>query len=112
MTQTPPVAAPTYEGLVTRAIAFAIDAAIIDLIALVVGVGVGLALSILNVGHNTQVVLLAIGGVAFVVWSIAYFVTFWSTRRSIACSTARSSGWSSTRLPRARPSPRRSGARA
>jgi uncharacterized RDD family membrane protein YckC len=79
MTQTPPVAAPTYEGLVTRAIAFAIDAAIIDVIALVVGVGLGLALSILDVGHDTQVVLLAIGGAAFVVWSIAYFVTFWST---------------------------------
>ena len=54
MTQTPPVAAPTYEGLVTRAIAFAIDAAIIDLIALVVGVGVGLALSILNVGTTRR----------------------------------------------------------
>ena len=79
MTQTPPVAAPTYEGLVTRTIAFAIDAAIIDVVALLVGVGVGLALSILNVGHDVKVVLLAVGGVALVIWSIAYFVTFWST---------------------------------
>jgi len=79
MTQTPPVAAPTYEGLVTRTIAFAIDAAIIDVIALVVGVGVGLALSILSPGQDATVVLVAIGGVAFVIWSIAYFVTFWST---------------------------------
>ena len=79
MTQTPVVAAPAYQGLVTRTIAFAIDAAIIDLIALLVGVGVGLGLSILNVGDDTKVVLLAIGGVAFVIWSIAYFVTFWST---------------------------------
>ncbi len=79
MNQPPPVAAPTYEGLVTRAIAFAIDAAIIDVVALLVGVGVGLALSILNVGHDAEVVLLAIGGAAFVIWSVAYFVTFWST---------------------------------
>jgi uncharacterized RDD family membrane protein YckC len=79
VTQTPPMAAPAYQGVVTRAIAFAVDAAIIDLIALTVGVGVGLALSILDVGHTTEVALLAIGGVAFVIWSIGYFATFWST---------------------------------
>jgi uncharacterized RDD family membrane protein YckC len=79
VTQTPPVAAPTYEGLVTRAIAFAIDAAIIDVVALLVGVGIALALSVLNVGHEVEVVLVAIGGVAFAVWSVGYFVTFWST---------------------------------
>ena len=68
-----------YQGLVTRAIAFAIDAGIINLIALIVGVGVGLALSILSIDDSLEVVLLACGGVAFVLWSIAYFVTFWST---------------------------------
>jgi uncharacterized RDD family membrane protein YckC len=68
-----------YQGLVTRAIAFAVDAAIIDLIALVVGVGVGLALSILSISDNLQTILLACGGVAFVVWSVAYFAVFWST---------------------------------
>jgi uncharacterized RDD family membrane protein YckC len=64
---------------VTRAIAFAIDAAIINLIALVVGVGVGLALSILSISNTAQTVLLACGGVAFVVWTVAYFAVFWST---------------------------------
>ena len=68
-----------YQGLVTRAIAFAVDAAIINLIALLVGVGVGLALSILSVADELKVVLLACAGVAFVVWSIAYFAVFWST---------------------------------
>jgi uncharacterized RDD family membrane protein YckC len=68
-----------YQGLVTRAIAFAIDAAIINLIALVVGVGVGLALSILSISDTAQTVLLACGGVAFVVWTVAYFAVFWST---------------------------------
>jgi uncharacterized RDD family membrane protein YckC len=68
-----------YEGLVTRAIAFAIDAAIINLLAIVVGVGLGLALSILSIEDSLEVVLLACGGVAFVAWSVAYFVVFWST---------------------------------
>jgi uncharacterized RDD family membrane protein YckC len=68
-----------YEGLVTRAIAFAVDAAIINLIALIVGVGVGLALSILSISDELKTVLLACGGVTFVVWSVAYFAVFWST---------------------------------
>jgi uncharacterized RDD family membrane protein YckC len=68
-----------YQGLVTRAIAFAVDAAIINLIALLVGVGVGLALSIVSIQDSLKVVLLAAGGVAFVVWSVSYFAVFWST---------------------------------
>jgi uncharacterized RDD family membrane protein YckC len=68
-----------YQGLVTRAIAFAVDAAIINLIALVLGVGVGLALSILSISDTAETVLLACGGAAFVVWSVAYFAVFWST---------------------------------
>jgi uncharacterized RDD family membrane protein YckC len=79
VTQTPPVAAPVYVGLVTRAIAFAIDAAIIDVLALLVGVGVGLVLSILEIHQSLKVVLLAVGGVAFVIWTVAYFTVFWST---------------------------------
>ena len=71
--------APVYEGLVTRAIAFAVDAAVIDLVALLVGIGVGLAASVLSVGDELKTVLLAVGAAAFVVWTIAYFVTFWST---------------------------------
>jgi uncharacterized RDD family membrane protein YckC len=68
-----------YEGLITRAIAFALDAAVIDLIALIVGVGIGLALSVIGVAGTGEQVAVAIGGVAFVVWTVAYFVVFWST---------------------------------
>jgi uncharacterized RDD family membrane protein YckC len=68
-----------YEGLVTRAIAFSIDAAVINLVALVVGVSVGLALSVLSIGDDAEKVLIACGGVSFVVWTIGYFVVFWST---------------------------------
>src|SRR4051812_40448195 len=70
---------PTYAGLVTRALAFAIDAAIVDLTGIFVGVVVGLALSVLNTPDKVDHVLLAIGAVLFVVWTIAYFVGFWST---------------------------------
>ena len=68
-----------YQGLVTRAIAFSVDAAIVNLIALVVGVGVGLALSILSISNTAETVLLACGAGAFVVWTVAYFAVFWST---------------------------------
>jgi uncharacterized RDD family membrane protein YckC len=64
---------------VTRAIAFAIDAAIVNLTGVLVGVVVGLALSILDTPDKVDKVLLAVGGALFVVWTIGYFVTFWST---------------------------------
>jgi uncharacterized RDD family membrane protein YckC len=73
------IEAPEYEGLVTRAIAFAVDAAIVNLIALLVGVTVGLALSILPIGDSATVALVACGGVLFVIWTLSYFVVFWST---------------------------------
>ena len=72
---TPP--AP-YAGLVTRAIAFAIDAAIVDGTGVLVGIVIGLALSILDIPDQVRNVLLVLGGVAFVVWTFAYFVAFWS----------------------------------
>jgi uncharacterized RDD family membrane protein YckC len=64
---------------VTRAIAFAIDGAIVNLAGVLVGVVVGLALSILDTPEKTDNLLLAIGAVLFVVWTVAYFVVFWST---------------------------------
>lgn len=71
--------APAYEGLVTRAIAFAVDSAVINLVALVVSVSVGLALSVLDPSSNAEKLALAVGGVAYILWSVGYFVTFWST---------------------------------
>jgi uncharacterized RDD family membrane protein YckC len=68
-----------YAGLVTRALAFAVDAAIVDLTGIFVGVVVGLGLSVLKTPDSVDHVLLAIGGVLFVVWTVAYFVGFWST---------------------------------
>ena len=69
-----------YEGLVTRGIAFAIDAAIIDLVAILVAGAVALALSVLSVSKDSlDTILIAAGGALFLAWSVGYFVTFWST---------------------------------
>jgi uncharacterized RDD family membrane protein YckC len=69
-----------YEGLVTRGIAFAIDAAIIDLVAIVAAGAVALALSVLSVSKDSlDTALIAVGGALFIAWSVGYFVTFWST---------------------------------
>jgi uncharacterized RDD family membrane protein YckC len=69
-----------YEGLVTRGIAFALDAAVIDLVAIAVAGGVALALSVLSVPKDSlDTILIAAGGALFLAWSVGYFVTFWST---------------------------------
>jgi uncharacterized RDD family membrane protein YckC len=73
-------AAPrAYSGLVTRTIAFAIDAAIIDVVAVAVGAIVALVFSILPVSHDLRVATAAAGAGVFIVWAAAYFVTFWTT---------------------------------
>jgi uncharacterized RDD family membrane protein YckC len=77
--RTPLPAALRYEGLVTRAIAFAVDAAIVNLVGLFVGVVVGLALSILTIHDTLEAVLVVCGGIAFILWTVSYFVVFWST---------------------------------
>jgi uncharacterized RDD family membrane protein YckC len=69
-----------YEGLVTRGIAFAIDAAVINLVALVVAAGVALALSVLSVPEDSlDTVLIGVGSALFLGWSLGYFVAFWAT---------------------------------
>jgi uncharacterized RDD family membrane protein YckC len=68
-----------YAGLVTRALAFAVDAAVIDAAALLVVAVVALASTVLHIPEDVKTVLLAIGAAAYVVWSTGYFVSFWAT---------------------------------
>ena len=75
----PTPAVPSYQGLVTRTIAFALDAAVISLTAVGVAAVFGLAISILDLPNGVETALVAIGGVAYFVWSVAYFVVCWST---------------------------------
>jgi uncharacterized RDD family membrane protein YckC len=72
------VAAAPYVGLVTRALAFAIDAAIINAVAILTTAVVGLTLSVIAVPDDVRAVTVAVGGVAYVIWSVGYFVGFWT----------------------------------
>lgn len=69
----------TYVGLVTRVIAIVIDALLIDVVALAVTGAVLLISSVFSVTNNHHAVAVVIGGAAFVVWVIGYFVAFWTT---------------------------------
>jgi uncharacterized RDD family membrane protein YckC len=68
-----------YAGFVTRTIAFATDAAIINLVAVVVAAVAVLVLSLFPISHGTRNAFVIVGGVAFVVWTVAYFTVFWTT---------------------------------
>lgn len=69
----------SYQGLITRAIAFVVDAAIINLVAMGVGVAAGLALSLLPFPESLDPVLVSLGGLAYLLWWTGYFVVFWSS---------------------------------
>ena len=72
-------AAPSYQGLVTRTIAFALDCAVINLVAIAVGVAVGLAFSVLDLPNGVEKGLVAVGGLAWFLWSSGYFLVCWAT---------------------------------
>jgi uncharacterized RDD family membrane protein YckC len=67
-----------YAGLATRTLAFALDALIIDVLIVFVGAVVALCLSLLDIPSEIRAVLAAIGAMVALVWSVAYFVFFWS----------------------------------
>jgi uncharacterized RDD family membrane protein YckC len=68
-----------YQGLITRGIAFTIDAAIVNLVAVVAAAAAGLIVSALSLPDSLDTALVAVGAWVFLLWSAGYFVTFWST---------------------------------
>lgn len=74
-----PIATPRYAGLVTRAIGLVVDAALINLVAIIVGLGTALVLSLLHLPKSLHAAELALGGCVYILWSIGYFVAFWSS---------------------------------
>jgi len=66
-------------GIVTRAVSWLLDAALINLVALGVGLGADLILSIFPLSPDLSSVLKPIAAVAYAVWAAAYFIGFWST---------------------------------
>ncbi len=75
MTQPAPVG---YAGLVTRAVAFLIDAVVINVIAVLIGGAVNLIASLLGAKGSIDAVGAILGAAAWLVWSLFYFVTFWT----------------------------------
>ena len=69
----------TYVGLVTRALAFGLDAAIVNVVAIITGAVAALTFSVISLPDELETVALAAGATAYVLWSVGYFVTFWST---------------------------------
>jgi uncharacterized RDD family membrane protein YckC len=68
-----------YIGVVTRALAFAADAAVINAVAIVTAAVVTVTLSVLSMPDALRAVLAAAGGALYLLWSVGYFVTFWAT---------------------------------
>ena len=68
-----------YIGLATRIVSFVVDAALITLVATVVGTASALILAVLHLPQDVITVIGVIGGVISVLWIVGYFVVFWST---------------------------------
>lgn len=77
----PPAAAappgPEYVGIVSRAVALVLDAALINLVAVVVGASAVLVMDTLNFPSQVRDLVVVIGGVVYVGWVVGYFVGFW-----------------------------------
>jgi uncharacterized RDD family membrane protein YckC len=68
-----------YAGIVTRTLAFVMDAAIVNAVAIVVTGAVALILSVLPGNERMHALQIAIAGAAFIGWCIVYWTTFWTT---------------------------------
>jgi uncharacterized RDD family membrane protein YckC len=68
-----------YVGLVTRAIAFAVDAALIQFAAIAVAGTLALILTVISLPEELDPVIVVLGSAAYAVWLVGYFVVFWST---------------------------------
>ena len=72
-----------YVGLVTRVISWGVDVLLINLVAIITGLGIELVASIFPITKNLKPLFLAIAAAVYVVWTAAYFVVFWS----MSCQT-------------------------
>ena len=74
-----PAAPPAYIGLVTRTIAFAADAAVIQIVAILVAGTGALILSVIDPSDDSRKVLAIVGAAVYALWLTGYFVLFWSS---------------------------------
>lgn len=73
-----PATEPRFVGVVTRATSWVLDAIVINVVAIVAGLGAELIFSIFPVSPNFASILKPLAGAAYIVWGAAYFVGFWS----------------------------------
>lgn len=76
--QTAPEEDGRYIGVVTRAVSWVLDAVAINVVAIGVGIGIELFVSIVHLSQNLASALKPIAGVLYVIWAGAYFVVLWS----------------------------------
>jgi uncharacterized RDD family membrane protein YckC len=67
-----------YVGLLTRLISLAVDLLLINLVAIITGLGAELIVGIFPITKNLKPLFLAIAGGVYILWTAAYFVAFWS----------------------------------
>jgi uncharacterized RDD family membrane protein YckC len=67
-----------YVGLVTRVISWGLDMVLINLVAIITGVGAELVIHVFPITKDLKPLFVAIAGVVYVAWAAAYFVGFWS----------------------------------
>jgi uncharacterized RDD family membrane protein YckC len=67
-----------YVGLMTRLISWAVDFLLINLVAIITGLGAELIVGIFPITKNLKPFFLAIAAGVYVLWTAAYFVAFWS----------------------------------
>jgi uncharacterized RDD family membrane protein YckC len=65
-------------GLATRAVAFVIDALVIDVVAAVVAAVLALIASVFHFPKELETIMKWIGLGVYVLWLFGYFVAFWS----------------------------------
>jgi uncharacterized RDD family membrane protein YckC len=68
-----------YAGFVTRAIAFVIDAAIVNAAAIIFAGAVALGLSVLPGTHDLHGLGIVLASAAYIVWCVVYWASFWTT---------------------------------
>jgi uncharacterized RDD family membrane protein YckC len=67
-----------YIGVVTRTIALGVDAAVINVVALLVWGVLTLVFSIFPPSEQRHNIAVIAGGAAFALWIVGYFVAFWT----------------------------------
>ena len=67
-----------YVGLISRVVATGIDFVVVNVIAALVGAMVNLLASLLGHGSGLSTAEAVIGAVAWWMWIVVYFVTFWA----------------------------------